>query len=110
MPAQMYPSPAPTEAEILVAREVLRAARLSALRQRRADRRAGHPVSLPSNFRRAAFLCGWCGQPFEARVMRTIRGRPAIARWCSKSCRELAYQRRKRIVARREALAGSRGV
>jgi hypothetical protein len=47
----------------------------------------------------AAFLCGYCGVPFAARVL----NRPAAGRYCSASCKQMAYQQRKRKLAKREA-------
>jgi hypothetical protein len=97
MSARIYPVTEPTAAEQLTARAVLKAARLARMRQRRAARRAGEANG--PKFKPAAFLCGWCGDTFEARVLR----RTVIGRYCSGSCRQLAYQHRKRIAARREA-------
>jgi hypothetical protein len=47
----------------------------------------------------AAFICTWCGLGFEASAYKG----PATGRYCSHSCRELAYQNRKRLAAARAA-------
>jgi hypothetical protein len=50
-------------------------------------------------YRVAAYLCGYCGVPFAARVL----NRPAGGRYCSASCKQMAYVERKRKRARRDA-------
>jgi len=47
----------------------------------------------------AAYLCGYCGVPFEARRQRTA----GTGRYCSGSCKQMAYQQRRRRAAKREA-------
>ena len=52
-----------------------------------------------SRYQLGAFLCVYCGVPFAARVL----NRPVAGRYCSHSCREMAYQQRKRRLEKREA-------
>lgn len=89
------------EAEGLVSfgRAVKRAAYLAALRQKRREARALRPRRHPK-FPTESLRCGWCGVRFRGRVL----GRPAIGRYCTHSCRTMAYDRRKRLIERREAL------
>jgi hypothetical protein len=98
MTAQMYPVVAPSESDLAAARAVLKADRLARMRELRAERRAKRPSIFP-RFPTAAYLCGYCGTPFTARVLQG----PVIGRWCSNSCRQLGYQARRRRLERREA-------
>jgi 5-methylcytosine-specific restriction endonuclease McrA len=97
MSARIYPSPAPSEAEVMAARAVLKADRLARMRERRAARRSG-TIAAPK-FPTAPYLCAYCGTPFEARSLR----RAVMGRYCSASCRQLAYKSRCRVAATRES-------
>ena len=101
----MYPATAPSDGDIEAARAVLKAARLARMRERRAAHRAGGEAVTP-RFKVAAYLCAYCGTPFEARAF----NRPTIGRWCSQSCRQLAYQARQRRRAARGAVLAAAGV
>src|SRR5437899_2618396 len=89
-------APAPSYADILAARKVLHDARLARTRALRKARRVLLPRR-PIVFPQAEYRCANCGDMFMARVF----ARPSIGRWCSASCRQLAYFRRKTMAARR---------
>jgi hypothetical protein len=97
-------APMPSPADIMAARGVLKSYKQAQLRLRRALKRAEQPIAPHKGNRgvvypTATYLCGYCGLPFVARVV----NRPVMARWCGHSCRELAYQHRRRVAAKREA-------
>lgn len=100
---------APTPEEIEQAAATLKRARdARTLARRRARIEARKALGLPANARNltmAAFQCTWCGLGFEARA--SIQ-RGSTGRYCSHSCRELAYQNRKRQAARRAEREASR--
>src|SRR5271157_3801062 len=84
----------PTSDEIAAAKTTIRRARLAVLRQRgRLKSRRGR------NYPTAPYECSWCGEKFVGRVVFT----PPTGRYCSESCRQLAYQHRRRRVAKRDA-------
>jgi hypothetical protein len=87
----------PSEAEVMAARAVLKADRLARMRERRAASRTG-PIA-PPKFPTAPYLCAYCGSAFEARSLR----RAVMGRYCSASCRQLAYKHRCRIAADRQS-------
>lgn len=83
----------PTDREVIEARRVLAALRQSRLRARRRARRSLAPGTMvyPTD----AFLCGHCGIAFEGR-----KGNYGRVRFCSASCRTMAYEARKRRAGR----------
>ena len=95
----------PTPEEIADAAAVIQRAREArTLARRRARIEARRLAGMPlRDFRQAAYLCSWCGLGFEARVL----NRPVIGRYCSQSCRQSAYQNRKRIAAKRAEKAAA---
>jgi hypothetical protein len=99
----------PTSEEIEAAAAILKRAREARIMARRRARIAARAMGgLPAkarNFTMAAFQCTWCGLGFEARA--SIQ-RGSTGRYCSHSCRELAYQNRKRQAARRADREASR--
>jgi hypothetical protein len=81
------PRQAPTQEQIRDARRVLAAHRQATLRARR---RAGRSLTPGKRvYPMAAFLCGYCRIAFESR-----RGNYGKVRYCSHSCRSMAYDRR----------------
>jgi hypothetical protein len=100
---------APTAEEIEAAAAIIKRAREARTLARRAARiEARKALGLPANarnFTMSAFQCTWCGLGFEARA---TPQRGQTGRYCSHSCRELAYQNRKRhATARAEREAAS---
>jgi hypothetical protein len=87
----------PSEAEVMAARAVLKADRLARMRERRAARRTR--AAFAPKFPTAPYLCAYCGTPFEARSLR----RAVMGRYCSASCRQLAYKNRCRVAAVRQS-------
>lgn len=79
----------PTDQDVIEARRTLAADRKARLRARRRARRSLTPGTLV--YPTAAYLCGYCGAPFEGR-----EGNYGRVRYCSASCRTMAYQRRQR--------------
>lgn len=91
----------PTDREVAEARRVLAALRQARLRARRYARHGSN--ACPAGmfvYPTAPYLCGYCGSPFEGR-----RGNYGRVRYCSASCRTLAYQARKAARERRAARA-----
>jgi hypothetical protein len=102
----MYgPAVKPTDEELAAAKEIYRRDRLARLRERRDERRrlsGWQPIPQSErNYAKAALVCGYCGTLFEARALPAKNRRPSAGRWCSNSCRQLAFQQRKRVAAKR---------
>ena len=101
--------PIPTAEEIEAAAAILKRAREARIMARRSARIAARAMGgLPANarnFTMTAYVCAWCGLGFEARAGNQ---RGSTGRYCSHSCRELAYQNRKRQAAKRAEREASR--
>jgi hypothetical protein len=95
----MTPTVIPTREDVDRAVEVLRAARAARILARKRGRRSALAKLPPApiRFPTAPYACSWCGLPFLARVIN-----PALVerRYCSETCRQLAYRARKRESAR----------
>lgn len=91
----------PSPEELADAADILKRGREARTMLRRRVRiEARKALGLPASARNitmGAFQCAWCGLGFEARVYHG----PSAGRYCSHSCRELAYQNRKRLATRR---------
>lgn len=88
--------PIPTAEEVAQAAAVIKRAREAKVRARRQARRAAMPRK-PYAVEQVAYLCAWCGDAFKARVYHGSH----TGRYCTQACRQLAYDNRKRLAAKR---------